>query len=266
MLCSAAVASAGSAPADRIRDAATRALTLFQASQRHWYSAQTCDSCHHQFQAALAFQSARAHGIPLDETIAHADAVKAFNYTDLDAAVQYNWVIEPAMDDAYELVAADAAGMRPNLVTAVYARLLTARQDADGSWTSFHQRPPSSYSFFTETALTLRAIQLFSHPSQKADAFVHIARGRNWLESHKPPDTEARTYQLLGLWWAGADRAKLAKLARSCLRHSSPMAAGTPWMGARATLIPRPRSWWRSRTQAAFRYLMRAGSEVSIIC
>ena len=207
---------------DQIRDAATRAIVRFQASQTRWYHSQTCDSCHHQFQAALAYQSARGHGIPLDESIAHADAIKAFNYTSLDNAVQYNWVIEPAMDDAYELVAAHAAGVRPNLVTAVYARLLAARQDTDGTWTSFHQRPPSSYSFFTETALSLRAIQLYSHPSEKAEAARHIARGRRWLESHQASDTEARTYQLFGLWWAGADRAGLQKLAKALLATQQP--------------------------------------------
>ena len=222
ILCSGAVVHGAGAPPDQIRDAATRAITLFQASQKRWYSAQTCDSCHHQFQAAFAFQSAREHGIPVDETIAHSDAVKAFNYTDLDNAVQYNWVIEPAMDDAYQLVAANAAGIRPNLVTAVYARLLAARQDADGSWTSFHQRPPSSYSFFTETALSLRAVQLYSFPSQKADALAHLERGRNWLASHQPPDTEARTYQLLGLWWAGADRSDLKALAKALLATQQP--------------------------------------------
>jgi ankyrin repeat protein len=222
ILCSGAAARADNAPPDQIRDAATKAITLFQASQKRWYSVQTCDSCHHQFQAALAFQSAREHGIPVDEKIAHTDAVKAYNYTDLDSAVQYNWVIEPAMDDAYQLVAADAAGIRPNLVTAIYARLLAARQDTDGSWTSFHQRPPSSYSFFTETALSLRAVQLYSAPSEKSEALAHVTRGRNWLAAHKPPDTESRTYQLLGLWWAGVDRAELKKLAKALLVTQQP--------------------------------------------
>jgi ankyrin repeat protein len=223
LLSTMALAWAGdAAPPDRIRDAATRAITLFQASQKGWHATQTCNSCHHQYQAALAFQSAREHGIPVDEKIAHADAVPTFNYTELDRAVQYNWVIEPAMDDAYRLVAADAAGVRPNLVTAIYARLLAARQDPDGSWTSFHQRPPSSYSFFTETALSLRAIQLYSHPSEKADAFVHLARGRRWLAAHRPPDTEARTYQLLGLWWAGVDGSELKKLAQALFANQLP--------------------------------------------
>jgi hypothetical protein len=47
LLCSSAAAWSASAPPERIRDAATRAVTLFQASQKGWYSTQTCNSCHH---------------------------------------------------------------------------------------------------------------------------------------------------------------------------------------------------------------------------
>src|ERR1041385_924556 len=112
----------------RIRDAAARNLALFQSSQKHWFEVQRCDSCHHQYQPALAYRAAREHGIPFDETIARADAARAFTYADLDPAVQYSWLIEPAVDDAHRLIAADAAGVRPNLTTAVMARLLIAAQ------------------------------------------------------------------------------------------------------------------------------------------
>lgn len=213
VLCAVWLAWGANPSQDLIRNAAARSLALFQASQKTWYSKTQCNSCHHQYQAALAYRSAREHGIPFDETIAHTDAVKAFASTDLDRAVQWSWIIEPAMDDAYRLVAADAAGVRPNLVDAVYARLLASRQDADGSWTSYHQRPPASYSTFTQTALALRAIQLYSDPSQKADAASRIARARHWLLTHTPTDTESRTYQLLGLNWTGADAAAVRRAA-----------------------------------------------------
>lgn len=217
LLCAVSTLWGADVQRDRLRDAATRALTLFQQSQKGWYAKQTCASCHHQYQPALAYREAWEHGIPFDEAIAHADAVEAFDFADLDRAIQYNYVIEPAMDDAYRMVAAHAAGMQPNLATAVYARLLASRQDPDGHWDSFHQRPPSSYSRFTETALALRAVQLYSHPSQKTNAAAHIALGRRWLETHQPRDTEERTYQLLGLRWAGAEEATLRKLGRALL-------------------------------------------------
>src|SRR2546423_5144164 len=203
-------AFAAGADAQKIRDAAARNLTLFQQSQKNWFDVQRCDSCHHQYQPALAYRAAREHGIPFDETIARADAAKAFTYADLDKSVQYAWVLEPAVDDAYRLIAADAAGVRPNLSTAVMARVLTARQNRGGDWPSHRQRPPSSYSNFTFTALGVRAIQLYAHPTQKADVATHVALARRWLLSHTPVDTEERTYKLLGLKWSGGDRAALA--------------------------------------------------------
>lgn len=200
---------------DQVRAAASRALASIQKAQAPWYTTnkQVCASCHHQYQPALAYRVARDHRIPFDEAIAKADAITAFTFADIDRAVQYTHVIEPAMDDAYRLVAANAAGVKPNLGAAIYARLLISRQNTDGDWDGFHQRPPSSYSRVTMATLGLRAVQVYHHPSQKAQADAAIARARKFLESRTARDTEERSYQLLGLRWAGADRATLRKLA-----------------------------------------------------
>jgi hypothetical protein len=203
--------------AGRIREAAARNLALFQQSQKHWFEVQRCDSCHHQYQPALAYQAAREHAIPFDETIARADAAKAFTYADLDRAVQYSWIIEPAIDDGYRLVAADAAGVRPNLTTAVMARILADRQNPGGDWPSHRQRPPSSYSNVTFTALAVRGSQLYSHHAE-GRARRHVPRYAPLVQAHAPVDTEERTYQLLGLKWTGADRASLEQLARELAR------------------------------------------------
>jgi ankyrin repeat protein len=200
---------------DEVRAAAARALTAIQKAQATWYTTnkQVCASCHHQYQPAIAYRVARDHRVPFDEAIAKADAIKAFTFADIDRAVQYTYVIEPAMDDAYRMVAANAAGVKPNLGAAVYARLLISRQNKDGDWDGFHQRPPSSYSRVTMATLGLRAVQVYHHPSQKAQADAAVALARKFLESRTARDTEERSYQLLGLRWAGADRATLRKLA-----------------------------------------------------
>jgi len=201
---------------DEVRAAAGRALTAIQKAQAPWYTTnkQVCASCHHQYQPAIAYRVARDHRVPFDEAIVKADALKAFTFADIDRAVQYTYVIEPAMDDAYRMVAANAAGVKPNLGAAIYARLLISRQNKDGDWDGFHQRPPSSYSRVTMAALGLRAVQVYHHASQKAQADAAVARARKFLESRPARDTEERSYQLLGLRWAlGADRATLRKLA-----------------------------------------------------
>jgi ankyrin repeat protein len=209
-------ASAQEADPSRVRDAAARALVAVQKAQESWYTTnkQVCASCHHQYQPALAYRIARDHGVPFNESITRTDAAKAFNFSDIDRAVQYSYVIEPSVDDAYRMVAANAAGVKPNLATAVYARLLISRQNSRGDWDGFHQRPPSSYSPVTMAALGLRAVQLYHHASQKAQADAAVARALTFLESRTPRDTEERSYQLLGLRWAGARRATLQSLAR----------------------------------------------------
>jgi hypothetical protein len=95
----------------RLREAAARALEAIQKAQAPWYSTnkQVCASCHHQYQPALAYRVARDHDVPFNEAVARADAVKAFDFSDIDRAVQYTHVIEPAVDDAYRMMAAHAA-------------------------------------------------------------------------------------------------------------------------------------------------------------
>ena len=201
--------------AGRIRDAATRNLALFQASQKHWFEVQRCDSCHHQYQPALAYRSAREHGIPFDES--HC-ARRRRQGVHVRRPRQGRAVFMGPRAGGRRCVPADCgrggAGVRPNLATAVTARVLTARQNRGGDWPSHRQRPPSSYSNFTFTALGVRAIQLYSHPTQKAEVATHVVLARRWLASHTPVDTEERTYKLLGLKWSGGDRASLAAATR----------------------------------------------------
>src|SRR5579862_3940941 len=214
LLCSFSTVWAGDASTARIQAAATKAVAMIQKSQKNWYAKQSCFSCHQQVLPALAFQSAREHGIAVDEQGAHADAAAAFRfYSNLERAVEYTNIIDPALSDGYGMIAANAAGVRPSLVTAVYARLIATRQEADGHWETLDERPPESYSPFTATAIALRAVQLYGHSSQKADIQARTARARNWLVSNQPRVTEERVYQLRGASWAGADQATLQKMA-----------------------------------------------------
>jgi hypothetical protein len=75
-------------------------------------------------------------------------------------------------------------------------------------------RPPQSSSSVTATAVALRAIQLYGHPSLATETKARIERARGWLAASKVTDAEERAYQLFGLQWAGAERGLLDKLAR----------------------------------------------------
>ena len=214
VLCSVSTLWAADISTARVQAAATKAVAVIQKSQQNWYRKQSCFSCHQQVLPALAFQFAREHGIPVDEPAAHADAAAAFGYfSKFERAVEFSHVIDPGLADGYGLIAANSVRVRPSLVMAVYARLIAARQEADGHWETTDERPPQSYSPFTATAVSLRAIQLYAHPSQKADIQARAEHARSWLLSHQPRATEEHVYQLMGASWAGADQATLQKLA-----------------------------------------------------
>jgi ankyrin repeat protein len=214
VVCCIAPAWAAESSTAQIRQAATKAVAIIQKSQQNWYAKQSRVSCHQQVFPVLAFQAAREHGIFVDERAARADATAAFSfYSKLDRAVEFTHVIDPGLSDGYSLLAANAAGVRPSITTAVYARLIGARQEPDGHWETFDERPPESYSPFTATAISLRAIQLYRHASQQADVEARTARAQAWLISHEPHATEERVFQLLGLHWAGAEQRTLARVA-----------------------------------------------------
>ena len=204
-------APAPQSSAETIRSAATRAITLVQASQKTWRV--DCRSCHHQYLPAIAFRVARAHGLAVDESIARRDAIKAFNWKDIDAAVQFRNVIETSMDLAYAFVAADATGLQPNVAMQAYARMIAARQQPAGDWEDHHERPPQSYSRFVQTAIALRALQLYSHPSERRDVEARVSRALEWVRSNEPHDTADRAWQLIGLTWA--DRSGVATAFRA---------------------------------------------------
>jgi ankyrin repeat protein len=198
---------------EQIGEAAARAVAGVQRSQNAWEAQMKCASCHHQLLPALAFRMARQHGIPVNEKAALAEVRYAFDFNRLDEDIELPHLL-PAAGDGYRMVAAEAAGMPPNLSAAIRVRTLLSLQRPEGEWLESSQRPPSSHSRFASAAFALRAIQLYHHPKDAERASQAVARARDWLAGHRAPDTEGRAFQLLGLVWADADPALRRRLAR----------------------------------------------------
>jgi hypothetical protein len=150
---------------DQIRSASKRSIAMVQQGSAGFYKFMDCFSCHNHGLPMLAFGMARERGVPVDETAASQVAAKGLlaspDLSSIDHAVQYPMIIDPAPSDGWALIAAHAAGLRPNLVTAVYARRVANWQRPDGHWPTFDIRPPQSYSLITTTAVALRAMQLY---------------------------------------------------------------------------------------------------------
>ena len=252
-------------PASRLTPAPARArfarrlpknLALFQQSQKHWFEVQRCDSCHHQYQPALAYRSAREHGIPFDESIARDDAAKAFTYADLDRAVQYSWIIEPAVDDA---LPADRGRCRRRPAES-RDRRHGARPGGRGRTAAATGRAIGSVRRRRTATSRSRRSRVRGDPAvQPSDAEGRTSRSTSrWRAAGssrtRPSDTEERIYQLLGLKWTGADRATLTKLLRATrARRRKPTAAGARSTAASATRTRPARRSSRCTTRAASR-------------
>lgn len=190
-------------PATEIRAAAAKSIELLEKVHGQWK--QDCISCHHQTLPMMAIASARQRGVAVNETIGQAHAKHALrSFGAVDFAVQANFIIDPALSDGSALFAAHAAGMAPNLTTAIYARRIANYQQPDGHWTTFDGRPPHSYSTVTTTAMAIRSMALYMPSQLSAERQERTRRAVEWLTSQKPRATEELAFRVLGLVWAGA--------------------------------------------------------------
>jgi ankyrin repeat protein len=221
-----AVVHAHAASPEQVRSAANRAIVTIQRGSTGFYKSQECFSCHDHALPMMALHVARQRGVPVDEAAASQVAAKGLmtmpNLSSIDRAVQDPFVIDPAPSDGWALVAADAAGVQPNLVTAVYARRIASWQRPDGHWPTGDARPPQSYSLFTATAVASRALALYMPVRVREETDQRLARARTWLLTAQPQSTEDYAFRLFGLYWAGASPDQLSGAARDLLALQRP--------------------------------------------
>jgi ankyrin repeat protein len=199
---------------DEVRDSAGRALALVQASVSSFERQRSCSSCHHQALSLEALRVARERGVSFDEETARRSVDRNFRgLSNLDKAVTAAAQIDPSLDWGTWLSSADAAGIAPNLTAAVYAQLIARRQEPDGRWITIDVRPPQSFSTFTATALSARAMAAYLPDELAAERRDRLARAKTWLLTSAAGDTEDRAYQLLGLSWTGATEPEMRPLA-----------------------------------------------------
>src|SRR5581483_4883186 len=140
-------------------------------------------------------------------------------------------------NDSYLLMAAHAAGIEPDLVTALYARRILSWQREDGHWMTSDFRPPHSSSLFTATATALRAVRLYAPADTAALAAERDAatrRAREWLLRSRPVSTEDAAFRVMGLVWAGAARGEIALASRDLLALARPGGGWGQFPGERA--------------------------------
>jgi ankyrin repeat protein len=196
------------------RAAVARALPLLQKSAAEFVAQRSCFSCHHNGLSILALHLASERGFSIDSKTLRAVEDKTFRVLRapqaLDDAVQAVNLSDPTPNDSLLLMAAHAAGLPPDLSTAVHAARIT-RWQRDGHWITSDFRPPHSSSLFAATATAVRAIRRYMPSELAAERDASIDDARQWLRNTKPESTEDAAFRVMGLVWAGADATDVLK-------------------------------------------------------
>ena len=126
-----------SAQTSEIRRTIARALPPLQQSAATFIAKRACISCHHNILPVLMLHLAREREVAIDAGVLGKVETKTLrslqSATAFDDAVQAVTLNDPTPDDSFLLMAANAAGLPPDLTTAVYARRLVQWQ-RDGHW------------------------------------------------------------------------------------------------------------------------------------
>ena len=108
----------------------------------------------------------------------------------------------------YILLALDAEHYQADINTDTAVMYLRHLQSPDGQWAfpAGDARPPLCSLYIGQTALSMRALQLYAPKAGKADFDESIRRAAAWLAKARSANNDDRGWRVIGLAWAGTDK------------------------------------------------------------
>lgn len=203
---------------------------MIQRADASFVPKAACVSCHNNSFAAMAVSAARKSGFQVDEKTA-AQQVKA-NVFGLEKLRDYlhQGFLVPVQDVfgqfvvGYILVGLDAEHYKSDLNTDAAAMYLKSRQTPDGEWPypAADTRPPICSDYIGQTAISMRALQLYAPKADKASYDQAIQLAASWMAKAKSTNNDDRSYRLLGMAWYGKDKDATQKAMRELLAKQKP--------------------------------------------
>jgi hypothetical protein len=213
-----------------IRNAVQDSLPLLQRADFNFSKNAGCISCHNNSMAAMTVGLARKHGIRIDEQTASAQV--RFNVEELAAMRNklhqgYLFEVGDMFSDfvlGYQLLGLHAENYKPDLNTDAAAMLIQSRQKPNGEWPYPHadMRPPLCLDYITQTALAMRALQVYAPKTSKAACEKSVRLAASWLANAKSSNNDDRSWRLTGLAWAGTNPAATQKAIQEVLAAQRP--------------------------------------------
>jgi squalene cyclase len=120
---------------------------------------------------------------------------------------------------AYILMGLNAEGYKADINTDAAAMQIVSRQQPDGEWfeQTSDQRPPLCLDHIGETALGMRALQLYAPKTDAAMYHRAVELAAAWMANAKSTSNDDRGWRLAGLAWAGTNKAATGQAMREVL-------------------------------------------------
>jgi ankyrin repeat protein len=208
-----------------LSNALSKSLALLQGTNPIFFRTGGCAGCHSQQLTAFALRAAKDRGVKFDEKAA-AEQVRVIA---ADFVSQDNTLLQrmdpPAgtMITSFNLMALSAMAYPPDGTTDAMVWNLASQQQTNGSWRggsvtlSTNARAPMQDGDISTTSKDILALRDYGFPGRKAEFDQRVGRARKWLLNAVPRFNEDRTFQLLGLKWAGAAPDLISNLAKELL-------------------------------------------------
>lgn len=207
-----------------VRASVEKALPLLQKASPAFLQHTGCVSCHHNVLPSMAVTMAHDRGFTVDEVAAKDILNATADYVGTRAERMFQGLTPPGAEDtmSYILFALSVAHYPGNAGTDAGVRYLKMRQSEDGRWTIRAHRPPLESSSIDLTAVTIRVMQAFAPPGQRAEYAKSIAHAAQWLDGAVARNTDEAALRILGLVWADAAPVSVAQAAVSLARAQHP--------------------------------------------
>jgi hypothetical protein len=205
---------------EKVKVAVGKALPLLLKGAEGHIAKRTCFACHNQAIPLLAFTTARERGFAVrDEDLKkQLEFIAAFLEQHRENYRQGKSHRGQPDTAGYALFALELGGWKPDATTeAVVEYLLLHDKDLD-HWRAAGDRPPSSGSDFTATALALRALRKWGVSGQKERITRRQGAARGWLRTAPARDTEDRVFRLWALQAEGAEENEVRSALRDLVR------------------------------------------------
>jgi hypothetical protein len=213
-----------------LRSAIQDSLPLLQSADVRFAKNSGCVSCHNNSLTAMTMGMARRQGFNVDEKIVASQVQVNVDTLRKVRDLLHQGFLIPVLDNfsenvaAYVLLGLHTEGYKPDLDTDAVAMHILWRQKPNGEWEQPHAdtRQPLCLNYIGQTALSMRALQLYA---PKADAAAYgkaVQLAGAWLASAQSFNNDDRSWRVTGLAWSGTHNAALRTAVEELVKNQKP--------------------------------------------